>query len=225
MTEMLVICPSRARPHNIAALLQAWHDTNTVATLAVCLDEQDPQLDEYLAILDPWPTDRVIVFRSEWRTLCAWVNFVAVTCRGAAGFDIVGQIGDDHHPRTPGWDNAIQFAMQPLGVVYCNDLHQGEKLPTAAFVDAEVVRRLGYMVPPTITHLYMDNFFRSLGEGLGTLTYLPDVVIEHMHPHAGKAEMDDGYRQVNSTDAYRQGLAAYRTYCRRHLADDLARLA
>jgi len=120
---------------------------------------------------------------------------------------------------------AVALAMQPLGVVYCNDLHQGEKLPTAAFVDAEIVRRLGYVVPPTIQHLYMDNYFRSLGEGLGTLTYLPDVVIEHMHPHAGKAEMDDGYRQVNSTDAYREGLKAYRSYCRHRLPEDLARLS
>jgi hypothetical protein len=223
--ETLVICPSRNRPANIAALLDCWEQTGAAATLAVCLDEDDPCKPEYVEMLDAWPKSMVMVIGGAWRSLCDWVNFVAVTCGGAAGFDIIGQIGDDHHPRTVGWDGAVALAMRPLGVVYCNDLHQGEKLPTAAFVDAEVVRRLGYMVPPTIQHLYMDNYFRTLGEGLGTLTYLPDVVIEHMHPHAGKAEMDDGYRQVNSSDAYRTGRDAYRAYCRHRLAEDLARLS
>jgi len=223
--ETLVICPSQNRPANIAALLDCWEQTGAAATLAVCLDEDDPCKPEYMDMLDQWPSSIVMVIGGAWRSLCDWVNFVAVTCGGAAGFDIIGQIGDDHHPRTVGWDGAVALAMQPLGVVYCNDLHQGEKLPTAAFVDAEIVRRLGYVVPPTIQHLYMDNYFRTLGEGLGTLTYLPDVVIEHMHPHAGKAEMDDGYRQVNSTDAYRQGLRAYRAYCRHRLPEDLARLS
>jgi len=222
--ETLVICPSRARPHNIAALLDCWEQTAAAATLAVCLDQDDPCLPDYMALIDPWPSDRVFPIGGAWRSLCDWVNFVAVTIGGAAGFDIVGQIGDDHHPRTPGWDVAVADAMKPLGVVYCNDLHQGDKLPTAAFLDAEIVRRLGYMVPPTIAHLYMDNYFRTLGERLGTLAYLPDVVIEHMHPHAGKSDMDDGYRQVNSPEAYRNGKAAYSAYVRNRLDEDLVRL-
>lgn len=221
---MLVICPSRSRPGNIAALLECWRATGAAATLAVCLDQDDPCLPEYMALLDPYPSSLVMTIGGTWRPLCEWVNFVAVTCNGAARFDIVGQIGDDHHPRTVGWDVAAADAMKPLGVVYCNDLHQGERLPTAAFVDAEIVKRLGYMVPPTIEHLYMDSYFKSLGERLGTLSYLPEVVIEHMHPHAGKSEMDDGYRQVNSRDAYRTGRRAYDAYMRTRLDADLAKL-
>lgn len=223
--ETLVICPSRNRPANIAALLDCWEATGATATLAVCLDEADPCLPEYMALLDGWPSDRVMVIGGAWRSLCAWVNFVALQCGGAGLFDIIGQIGDDHHPRTVGWDGAVAGAMQPLGVVYCNDLHQGERLPTAAFIDTEIVKRLGYMVPPSIVHLYMDSYFRVLGERLGTLAYLPDVVIEHMHPHAGKADMDDGYRQVNNRDAYRIGRAAYNAYTKYRLEADLVKLA
>jgi hypothetical protein len=221
---MLVICPSRGRPQNIAALLEAWHQTEAFATLAVCLDQDDPCRFEYLDMLDPYPSDKVLTIGGKWRSLCEWVNFVAVERRGVDRFNIIGQIGDDHHPRTPGWDYAVAEAMKPLGVVYCNDLHQGERLPTAAFVDAEIVRRLGYMVPPTIKHLYMDNYFKHLGERLGTLTYLDDVVIEHMHPHAGKAAMDDGYRQVNSRDAYRSGRDAFNGYVAHRLESDLVKL-
>jgi hypothetical protein len=189
------------------------------------LDEDDPCKPDYVTMLDAYPSDRVIVIGGRWRSLCDWVNHVAATCGGCHAFDIVGQIGDDHHPRTTGWDAAITDAMKPMGVVYGNDLHQGDRLPTAAFVDAEIVRRLGYMVPSTIQHLYMDNWFKLLGERLGTLSYLPDVVIEHMHPHAGKAEMDDGYRQVNSPDAYRAGKRAFQAYVQHQLEADLVKLA
>jgi len=222
---MLVICPSRGRPHNIARMLDCWDQTATFATLAVCLDEDDVCKRDYVTMLDAYPSDKVITIGGRWRSLCDWVNFVAVETGGADRFNIIGQIGDDHHPRTPGWDIAVADAMKPLGVVYCNDLHQGHRLPTAAFVDAEIVRRLGYMVPPSIQHLYMDNYFKQLGEALGTLAYLPDVVIEHMHPHAGKADDDDGYRQVNSPDAYRTGKAAFRAYVNHRLEADMVKLA
>lgn len=217
--HMLVICPSRARVQNIATLLDCWEQTGTVADLFICLDEADRELERYKATIG----ERAMYVADRWRSLCDWVNHIA----GAwvtGGYSIIGQIGDDHHPRTPGWDAAIAAAMQPHGVVYGNDLHQGERLPTAVFVDAGIVRRLGYMVPPEIQHLYMDNWFKALGERLGTLAYLPDVVIEHMHPDAGKAPIDDGYRQVNSPKAYRSGKAAYQGYMNRRLEADLVKL-
>lgn len=221
MDEMLVICPSRARVANIANLLDCWETTAATAELMICLDETDPDLPEYIEIIG----QRAAVTAGRWRSLCDWVNFIAVDCAAVRFYEIIGQIGDDHHPRTAGWDEAIGAAMRPLGVVYGNDLHQGESLPTAAFVDSEIVARLGYMVPPEIQHLYMDNYFRALGEALGTLTYLPDVIIEHMHPHAGKADDDDGYRQVNSRQAYKAGKAAFARYTSSRLADDVAKLA
>jgi hypothetical protein len=47
-----------------------------------------------------------------------------------------------------------------------------------------------------------DDFWMDLGRRAGGLTYLPDVIIEHMHPHAGKAEHDDGYATNNSAETY-----------------------
>jgi hypothetical protein len=51
-------------------------------------------------------------------------------------------------------------------------------------------------------HLYLDNFWKALGEDLGNLAYLPQVIIEHLHPVAGKAEWDEGYRAVNAQEVY-----------------------
>jgi len=84
-------------------------------------------------------------------------------------------------------------------VVYGNDLFQGANLPTAAFLNSSLVQALGYMAPPVLKHLYADNFWMGLGQRLGGLVYLDDVVIEHMHPIASKGTWDEGYTRVNAS--------------------------
>jgi hypothetical protein len=54
------------------------------------------------------------------------------------------------------------------------------------------------MVLPGMTHLFIDNYWSELGKRLGTLTYLPNVYLEHMHPAAGKAQTDYVYEEANS---------------------------
>jgi hypothetical protein len=58
------------------------------------------------------------------------------------------------------------------------------------------------MVPPEMIHLYLDNFWMQLGQDLNAMTYLDDVILEHMHPIAGKAQWDEGYRAVNAEEVY-----------------------
>jgi hypothetical protein len=112
-------------------------------------------------------------------------------------------MGDDHVPRTAGWDATIVAHLddpKEPRITYGDDLLQGANLPTAVFLQSKTVRALGYMCPPGMVHLYLDNFWKTLGEHLGTLGYLPEVVIEHLHPAAGKAAMDAGYREANAVN-------------------------
>jgi hypothetical protein len=89
-------------------------------------------------------------------------------------------------------------------------------------MSTEVVRALGHMAPPTQRHLYIDNYWRDLGRAAGCLTYLPDVVVEHVHPVAGKAAVDDGYRRVNAPEMYQRDAAAYEMYMREFGGRDVA---
>ena len=41
-----------------------------------------------------------------------------------------------------------------------------------------------------------------MGSDLGRLKYLPDVIIEHMHPDAGKGIRDAGYDECNSPERW-----------------------
>jgi hypothetical protein len=123
-------------------------------------------------------------------------------------------MGDDHRPRTLGWDQTLLYAATTdgagPGIAYGNDLLQGANLPTQVCIDARIVELLGNMAPPQLTHLYVDNYWKALGEGAGCLRYCHNVVIEHMHPVAGKAAMDAGYERVNSGEMYARDESALR---------------
>jgi hypothetical protein len=77
---------------------------------------------------------------------------------------------------------------------------------------SDIVTTLGYFAPPALVHLCLDLVWLDLGRGLDRITYLPDVVIEHMHPAAGKADVDQGYEEVNSAEQVSSDSAAYIDY-------------
>ena len=128
-------------------------------------------------------------------------------------YEYLAFMGDDHRPRTKGWDTILCDAIgEKPGVAYGDDLLQGVNLPTAVVLSSSIVRKIGYMVPPTLVHMYMDNFWRDFGDKLGNLQYRPDVVIEHLHYLAGKAINDLQYQEVNSSSVYENDRIAYGLY-------------
>lgn len=222
MADLVVIVPSRGRPHTVAGMAEAFERTCTADTrLWFAVDDDDPTVEGYMAAAPKG----VHVIASPNRSMVDALNSAA---RFLAGDDparrrALGFMGDDHRPRTPGWDRAYLDALAATpGIVYGNDLIQGANLPTQCAMSTDVVRALGHMAPPVLTHLYVDNYWRDLGRAAGCLTYLPDVVIEHVHPVAGKAAVDDGYRRVNAPQMYQRDAAAYETYMREHGGRDVA---
>jgi hypothetical protein len=122
-------------------------------------------------------------------------------------------MGDDHLPRTKNWDKAFIRALgQNTGIVYGDDLLQGANLPTAFGMTRDLVNELRGMTFPGCVHLFFDNFVKQLGLDLQYLKYLPDVIIEHLHPAAGKAEMDEGYARVNQPKWYEEDLLTLQKY-------------
>ena len=203
MTDLVVVVPSRGRPAAARELAQAFAQTCTADTrLVFAVDDNDPTRDDY--------PDGTAVFPS--RSMGEALNLGAKLVAPAAF--AVGFMGDDHCPRTYGWDDAYLEALRELGtgIAYGDDLLQGERLPTQCAMTSDIVRALGYMVPPTLTHLYMDNFWLTLGHKAGCIRYLPGVVVEHRHPFAGKAQMDPGYERVNSGEMYHRDQAAFTQY-------------
>jgi hypothetical protein len=207
-----VLCPTRGNPRALLEAYNSFHDTamDRDSQFVAVVDEGDPSLEEYVALIEDTVHLRVdLVPKALTGTMNKALNYAAV--RWCERADIVGFIGDDHRFRTPGWDRVILQVLKSEGggFAYGDDLYQGEKLPTAVFISSPIIRTLGWFAPPAQYHLYLDDAWKRLGDATDSLIYLPDVVIEHMHPAAGKGEWDANHARVNSQVVYDHDREAY----------------
>lgn len=210
MADLLVIVPSRGRPHNIADLYVAWSETtHRDARLLVAVDADDPELPEYQRVCSLTGVELEVGPRLR---LTGTLNKLAT--ERAPHYRAIAFMGDDHRPRTVGWDSHITQTLDRLGtgIVYGNDLLQGEKMATAVAMTSDIVSTLGYMAPPQMVHLCLDLVWVKWGRAIDRLVYLPETVIEHMHPAVGKAVSDAGYQEANSPEQTASDHAAYHVY-------------
>ncbi|MEV7492177.1 hypothetical protein AB0O08_15660 [Streptomyces anulatus] len=212
--DLLVIIPTRGRPQAVPALVQAWGDTGATADLLFAVDNDDPELDAYKREAAKFMKGGQVrfVFGKRLR-LCGTLNQQAV--KAAKKYRFLAFLGDDHRPRPAAmpWDARIRECLSGgPGIVYGNDLLQGEKMATAVAMTSDIVSNLGYMAPDVLTHLCLDLVWVDWGKGMGRITYLDDMVIEHLHPANGKAVLDAGYEEVNSDAMVSADTAAYYDY-------------
>ncbi len=214
---LTVLMPSRGRPAQAAAAYEAFAATKLMPAteMMIVLDWDEPGYENL-------PTAR---FRHDGGMGNA-LNAAATLVANEGHSDMIGFVGDDHFFRTPDWDVQIQAANVKLGggIVYGNDLLRGEDLPSQVFMDSRIVRALGWMALPGATHLFFDDTWRTLGQAINRLTYLPDVHIEHMHPTAGKAAWDENYNRVNDPSMYQHDAAMYWGWVENGLSADVEKV-
>jgi len=231
MADLAVIVPTRGRPERFAELVTSVHRT-AVGSVEIWpgIDTDDPS--DYLSPLRGLPGAEMIVgTRGGRRSLSAWTNDLAERALdGLMGEPprYLASLGDDHLPRTTAWDRTLIEAIETLpggvGIAYGNDLLQGPDLPTAWVVSADLVRAVGWMMLPTCAHMYVDNAVLELGRAAGCIAYRPDVVIEHLHPAAGKAAWDDSYRASNAAARHQADRQAFDAWRGAGLAGDVAKV-
>ena len=219
MSGLIVLCPTRGRPRDAAETYNSFHTTAAWAgsKIVFVIDEDDPSLDEYLVkglptLAQPAPGNMV-----------AALNQAALALVDT--YDTIGFIGDDHRFRTLGWDLKVRHALERMGggIVYGDDLAQRANLPTQVFMSSKIIKALGWMGLPTCHHLYIDNAWLVIGTELGRIEFLPDVVIEHLHPAYGKGEWDAGHVRVNTQDMYSHDGEAFNLWLRTDAPKDVER--
>lgn len=231
--DMIIIVPSRGRPGSLKTVAAAWYETRAFddrAGLVFVVDKDDPEFQGYqvalaeLAAVDSGPTVINVMAHSAWMPMVPKLNHAARHLAPQA--PIIGFAGDDHIPRTDGWARAYieVLAEHKTGIAFGNDLIQGPTLPTQWAMTSDIVQTLGAMVPADVEHLYCDNAIRDLGQEANCLHYLPEIVIEHMHPMVGRVAWDDGYRRVNAQSQYARDRGAYMMWRATRMRDDVAKV-
>lgn len=216
---LYVLVPSRGRPDSVRRMAKAWEVTGAWgdAKLIFVVDSDDPTLDGYFKPIRGIAGTVHLLTLPRWLPLVPKLNHVAAATVRLGDNEApyaIAYFGDDHVPRTPGWAARNVAALRQLGsgFVYCDDGLQGANLPTQFAVTLDVVAALGAMVPAPVEHLYCDNVILELGKAANAITYLPEVLIEHMHPLAGKAALDEGYARFNSEAQYASDGARFREW-------------
>lgn len=184
MKNVLTIVPSRGRNTNHKEVVKSFKETAIISDLCVGLDDDDEHNYEKI--------DGVIYEINPSLRMNGTLNLIAN--KYADKYEYIYFMGDDHRPRSFGWDSRL---VEPLknfpGVSFGNDLLKKGDLPTAAMMTSQIVKKLGFFSPPILKHFYLDNFWKDLGLALNNLNYLDDVIIEHMHPVAKKSKLDATY--------------------------------
>lgn len=215
MKDLLMVIPSRGRPHNIVRLWETMAATcKGDTTLLVGLDDDDPTRAAY-------PEGPQYVVRSGLRQVVAWINELAIP--HVDEYKYIGHMGDDNVPRTDAWDVRIMESLEQTPFAFGNDLYPREpgSLSCHVFARSEVIKALGYFGPPSIKHMYVDVVWMDWGNATG-ITYLDDVILEHMHYTAGKAPADESY--VTSTSLIPSDFIKYNEYCADRLASDVEKI-
>ena len=226
MADLLVITPSRGRPQQLHEMVDAVRSAALGSVEVIAgVDLDDPLLDEYRALA----SCRLVV--GPRQTLSGWTNMLARSAVNdwTPAPRYLASLGDDHRPRTPGWDLKLIEAIERFGAAggfaYGDDLQAGQSLPTAWVVSADIVRTVGWMMLPAAEHMYVDTAVLALGQAAGRIAYLPEVVIEHLHPSAGKARWDESYIESRHPDRCAADWKAFNAWHTEQLPDDAALIA
>lgn len=221
MTDLVVLVPTRSRPQNVAGIVEAWYRTGAfgVADLCFLADDDDMQLPGYQVEIAKHSQVQVMRFK-EWQPMVPKLNRAAV--QAAETYPVVAFMGDDHLPRTQLWAHQLvkEGMLKRPSIVYGQDGLQDQRLPTWWSMSSDVIRALGKMVPAPVQHLFCDNAVKELGERVGILQYLETVMIEHMHPFAGKGKPDAQYERVNRSSQYQSDGDAFRAWVQDGLERD-----
>jgi hypothetical protein len=193
------LLPSRRRPANLARFFEAFAATGGATPGMVIIDEQDWQDNQaaYQAVTLPigWHYRRTTLgYETQGNKLAAVWNEVK-DCPW------LGLIGDDCIPETAAWDRLLVEALDGGNMISCDDAWQApRRIGNCWVMSGELVRAVGYIFPPGLQHLFVDDLWEQIGRGAGCWAVRMDVLVRHKHVLKGEAPPDATHRFVYGSD-------------------------
>lgn len=205
------LLPSRRRPGNLRQFCDALKNTNT-STAGLILIQRDEFEDMDLAV-----QYHALELPEKWQIVKTRGESQGDKLRDTVSMyhhcDWVGLIGDDQTPLTKNWDLKIIEWVRGWNLVTCHDdgwqIH--EKGPNGILTtpgricgapcwSGDLYREVGYIFPPGMHHVYLDDIWEELGKHSGCWNFAqhsrPDVVIAHKHYQRDQVAKDQTYHQA-----------------------------
>lgn len=171
------ILPSRGRP---AGLQRFFHEGKPEQPGVVVIDEDQVALYSRVDLPHGW-------HRLTVRPRSGYVASANAGFNAFPNEPWYGLASDDAVGRTARWDTLLAEAATPDRICWPSDLIRGHC--TQPFIGGDLCRAVGWFMPPIFGHLYCDKVWGDIAEVIGG-TYMPEVVLEHMHFSTGKTQAD-----------------------------------
>lgn len=217
--DLTMYVPTRGRPDNARRVQEQFYKTTKLNSRIVFINSlNDSKLKQYTGL------DNQIIVEPDKLGFVSPLNLGYRQDRRKVFSYSVGFMGDDHMPRTEGWDELFVNKLVNLGTgfVYGRDGLQDAAIPTHIVMTANIPLTLGFMTLPRLQHLYADNFWLDLGNAINRIEFIPEVYIEHMHPAVGKSFSDAGYVFSGDFNLDLSDRTIYQDYLTRDLENDAA---
>lgn len=197
--KIYILVPTRDRPDILWRMIDSWLRKRDMGKteLIVIIDKDQKELyhrlfeDIYLGL-------NVVVLNKRYK-LVPKLNLVANgVMNGDFGINpmSIGFVADDCVFQSSMWEIMVANKLEEnKGMVYCNDLLQGERLPNNIFIHTDIIKKLGSICPCPLNHYFVDNYWRELGVVTNKLYYFSNLYIEHMHWSNNKSEKDALYKE------------------------------
>lgn len=248
MKPLLIFLPSRGRPDRIKECLDSYIATTdgTFSQIAVCLDHDDPKVNEYAKVIKEYDPERVKlnVRRRPSKNpkiycLTRIINraFYHDTQHVCPDREYYSVINDDMIFETFGWDRAMAMPWT-IGTMKETNMikHYGEwrgttpvlGFPIISVIDARIIRALGWLQMPETEGCCGDNSWFFIGLQARNLVLVKGHQFTHHHCEFYKREhgvekMDDTYRPVYANDnaGAKEDFARFEDYARYRAKKDI----
>ncbi len=194
--KIAILTPTRRRLDELKGLIASWERTTEgFSDFIFGMDNDDHTYD---SLIEENP-NFIFEMNPQMRPL-TYLNFLAL--KYCDEYNYLCFMEDDFRFNSEGWESIFiqQLKKDKVGIVWGEDgIHNG-KLVDSPVITSNIVKKLGYMVPPVIECLFSDYFFRRIGLEVGILHYFPDVKITHRHYYNKKRERDGISEEMDKFD-------------------------
>ena len=184
------ILPSRSRPHNLLRLIEAWEKTGAMTPVLLCIDFDDPLMDQYESMKIPPYWNIVIGNRGPLSDI---YNNTYLRRQNRTWY---GFIADDVVPITNGWDVKLIEAAGSDGMAVPAGGETTGGCPHFV-LGGDLVRSVGWLSLPGLDRIYIDTVWGDIAKSRGVYREINDVMLEHHHFSNGKALLDKTYLKGN----------------------------